>query len=172
MDKELLLLENSGVSKNKFVLMLVSILFVVAIIINVFSERANKKLKSTYISVEDCNVQEKKCKVNLDKFRIDISADENIFYLKNFDIDVFSKEIINIESIKIYFKMKSMNMGNNHFIFNKVISDNNSQHWQANSLLPICVTGRADWFSELEIVTKSIHYIITFPLLVKKQTVN
>lgn len=159
-------------SKNTFVLILTSIfiLFVIAIIkINMFSEEASNKLKPTYISVENCIVQEERCKVNLDEFSVDISADENIFYLKSFDVDFFSKEIKNIKSVKINFKMKNMNMGDNHFIFNKVISDNESQHWQVNALLPICVTGRADWFSELEIVTKNNNYIIIFPISVKKK---
>ena len=157
-------------SKNIFIFVFIFVLFVFAIIrVNVFSEDANNKLKPVYISVEDCNIQEKKCKISLGKFSVDISVDENIYYLKKFDVDVFIKERKKIESVQIYFKMKNMNMGNNHFIFNKVGSDNESQHWQASALLPICVAGRADWFSELEVVTKNNKYIISFPILVKKK---
>ena len=157
-------------SKNTFILVFIFVLFVVAIIrVNIFLEDENNKLKPVHVSVEDCNVQEKKCKISLEKFSVDVSIDENIYYLKKFDVDIFIKERKKIESVQIYFKMKNMNMGNNHFIFNKVMSDNKNQHWQTSALLPICVAGRADWFSELEVVTKNNKYIITFPILVEKK---
>ena len=122
------------------------------------------------VSIKDCTVQQKKCKLELDEFNIEISMNTNIFYLKKFNIDVWieSKGNTNIESIQADFIMKNMNMGVNHFILNKMEFKNKKQNWQGSALLPICVTGRADWFSELSIVTKKNKYIVEFPIIVKK----
>jgi len=96
--------------------------------------------------------------------------DKNIYYLKKFNVDIWveSKKNTNIESIHIDFKMKNMNMGVNHFILNKIKSENKKQKWQGKMLLPVCVTRRADWFSELAVITKQKKYILEFPILVKK----
>ena len=122
------------------------------------------------ISIDKCNVQQKKCKLELGRFNVEISMDKNIYYLKKFNVDIWleSKENTIIESIQVNFKMKNMNMGVNHFILNKIKSDNKKQNWQGSALLPVCVTGRADWFSELNIVTNQNKYIMEFPVLVKK----
>ena len=166
--KESLLLESFGViKKNLFFIVLV---FIVIIFLNVMQVGENNDRPPIKISVVNCNVQKKICKIELEQFNIEISMDKNIYYLKKFNVDigVEIKEDTNIESIQIDFKMKNMNMGLNHFILNKIKSDNKKQNWHGSALLPVCVTGRADWFSELNIVTKQNKYIIEFPILVKK----
>ena len=94
--------------------------------------------------------------------------DKDIYYLKRFSVLVENNEPHNIKSMKISFKMKDMDMGNNQFTLNKVKLINKKKSWKGDALLPICVTGRADWFSELEIITKENKYIIEFPIFVKK----
>lgn len=166
--KELPLLENSGMIK-KILFFIISV-FIVITVLYVTQTAENNDLPPIKISVGNCNVQQKKCKVEFEKFNIEISMDKNIYYLKKFNVDVWveNKEGTNIESIQIDFKMKDMNMGVNHFILNKMKSENKKQNWQGNALLPVCVTGRADWFSELTIITKQNKYILEFPILVKK----
>lgn len=166
--KELLLLESFGMIKK--ILFFIVAVFIVIIFLNVIQIGENNDRPPIKISVVNCNVQQKICKIELEEFNIEISMDKNIYYLKKFNVNIWveSKEVTNIESIQIDFKMKNMNMGVNHFILNKIKSDNKKQNWQGSALLPVCVTGRADWFSELNIVTKQNKYIIEFPILVKK----
>lgn len=154
---------------KKILFFIVSV-FIVIIFLNVIQIGENNDRPPIKLSVVNCNVQQKICKIELEEFNIEISMDKNIYYLKKFNVDIWveSKEDTNIESIQIDFKMKNMNMGVNHFILNKIKSDNKKQNWQGSALLPVCVTGRADWFSELNIVTKQNKYIIEFPILVKK----
>ena len=130
----------------------------------------SKEWKIKKIPVENCNTQKQTCIVNLDELKIGISLDKNIYYLKKFDVSIWTevKKNYDIDSIYIDFKMNNMNMGVNRFMLLKVNSENNKQQWQGTALLPICVTGRADWFSELEVVTKQTKYILTFPLNVKR----
>ena len=154
---------------KKILFFIVSV-FVIITALNVIQRGENNDRPPIKISVGGCNVQQKKCKVELEKFNIEISMDNNIYYLKKFKVAVWleTKEGTNIESIQIDFKMKNMNMGVNHFILNKMESENKKQNWQGNMLLPVCVTGRADWFSELIIITKQNKYIFEFPILVKR----
>ena len=154
---------------NKFLFFIVSF-FIVIVLLNVIQTKDNNDRPPIKISVGDCNVQQKICKVDLEEFNIEISMDKSIYYLKKFNVDVWveSKESTNVESVQIDFKMKNMNMGVNHFILNKMKSENKKQKWQGNMLLPVCVTGRADWFSELAVITKQKKYILEFPILVKK----
>ena len=166
--KELPLLESFGMIK-KILFFIVSV-FIVITVLYVIQTGENDDRPLIKISVGNCNVQQKKCKVELEEFNIEISMDKSIYYLKKFNVDVWveSKQATNIESIQVDFKMKNMNMGVNHFILNKIKSENKKQNWQGNALLPVCVTGRADWFSELTVITKQNKYILEFSILVKK----
>lgn len=153
---------------KKIIFFIVSIVIVITTL-NVIQIGDNNERPPIKISVNNCNVQQKTCKIELEKFNIEISIDTNIYYLKKFNVDIWleSKENTIIELIQVDFKMKNMNMGANHFILNKIKSENKKQNWQGSALLPVCVTGRADWFSEFKIVTKQNKYIIEFPILVK-----
>lgn len=154
------------------------IIFIIPVVIVIFFlntiEMDSENKTAIYVSLNDCNVQNKKCRVELDNFNVEISLDDNIFYLKRFyfNVGIIGKEKNKIESIHIYFKMKNMNMGDNKFILNRVESVEVKQNWKGSALLPICVSGRADWFSELVINTSEYKYIIEFPILVKKQQAN
>ena len=148
------------------------ILFIIVIMISQNFKWTDQRIERSIIEVSagNCPAQHQICTVKLDEFIIGISFDKNIYYLKKFDVSVWTenKESADIESIHIDFKMNNMNMGVNRFMLTKVNSKNNKQQWQGKALLPICVTGRADWFSELEIMTKQNKYILTFPLQVKR----
>lgn len=132
----------------------------------------NNKVITKNITIKDCEVQKKTCSVNLDGLIAKISFDENIFYLKKFNVSVFVENTNNsiIDSIQLDFKMKGMNMGVNRFKLTETQINNNKSFWRGKALLPVCVTGRADWFSVLEIVFNKQKYIITFPVYVKKST--
>lgn len=140
----------------------------VGIMTLLYVEPINNSSMPIYISIKNCDVQKNKCKVNIENFNIEISLDKDIYYLKRFDINIVANDKADIESAHIYFKMKNMNMGKNYFVLKKTVSDNKLYLLQGTALLPICVTGRADWFSELEVVTKTNKYIIEFPIVVKK----
>ena len=169
-DKALLLLEHSGVHK-KYLYIFALIVFAVtcAVVFDLIFKAGRNELQPLYLSVKDCNVQQKKCKVSINILNFDISMDKNINYLKKFNINIFveNNEFSHVELINVSFNMKNMNMGSNRFTLKKVMSENNKEYWKGVALLPICITGRADWFAELEVITKENKYIIEFPILVK-----
>lgn len=128
-------------------------------------------LSITHIVVENCNPQKQACAVEFENVKLEILLDKNIYYLKPFNISVTSdlKKHSKIENIRIEFKMKNMDMGVNRFELKGRIGKNHSL-WESKALLPICVTGRADWSAELEVVTEKSKYRLSFPFLVQKVT--
>ena len=150
----------------------VLIFFIVSAILFLQFKSTEKKseMESVYRTLENCNVQENKCKVNIEKIYFNIVMDKDIFYLKKFNVDVFVDNEFKekIKSIKVYFKMKNMNMGNNVFVLNKLLLKKERQNWNTAAVLPICVSGRADWVAALEVIIENKIYIIEFPIQVKK----
>lgn len=130
----------------------------------------NEQYKIIRLHVDNCNAQKQACSVDSNDLKIRISFDENIFYLKPFYISVIDESNVRskIESIQIEFKMKNMDMGINRFLLEKINNENDKGFWKGKALLPICVAGRADWVSELNVRTKKYNYIISLPIEVKK----
>ena len=117
------------------------------------------------ISALECKPQIQSCKIVTEDFNIEISLNENIFYLKPFNVFVQTevKTNFDIEFIQIDFKMEGMNMGVNRFLLTKKNNNDKKKVWNGKALLPICVARRADWFAELEIVTKQKQYFLSIP---------
>jgi len=143
------------------------VFFIIAFLGFFIFSSENKKLPATKISLENCYRTKQVCKFKTDEFKIKILLDKNIYYLKKFNVDVWldRKKDAHVKAVTFNFRMTNMNMGFNHF---KLKQKNNSQQWHGTALLPICVTGRADWVSELNIITQENHYIFSFPVSVKK----
>ena len=150
--------------------LLFSIILVVIVLQDLKWGTDVKSLITVKIPIENCEPQIKVCNVELDNLEISVSFDKDIFYLKPFKVSVFKNADSSsvIESVYIDFKMKNMEMGVNRFLLSKIGSKDKKQSWLGKALLPICVTGRVDWFSELEIATQTKKYIITFPIIVKQ----
>ena len=158
---------------NKNIIIVLLIIIALMFIYTLINKDESKLRTVIKIPVEKCKSQHQKCEAKLGKFKIEISFDKNVLYLKPFTVSVLteSKANVEIESIQVDFKMKGMYMGVNRFMLSKISSENLKQKWRGKALLPVCVTGRADWFSELEVVTKQNKYILLVPVLVK-QPVN
>ena len=155
--------------KNK---LFIFTLFAVSAILffQLMSTQKKGEMESVYRPLKNCNVQENKCKVNIEKISFNIVMAKDVFYLKKFNVDVFVENEFKkrIKSIKVSFKMKSMNMGNNVFVLNKRLSNKERLNWNTTAVLPICVSGRPDWISTLEVIIENKKYILEFPIQVKK----
>lgn len=159
------------ISKSKIIVILfLSLIILIIVTQNLRWKKTDKELTVVKMSFENCKPQNKVCNIELEGLKLEVLFDEDVFYLKPFNVSVSLKNKSNnkIESVYIDFKMKNMNMGGNRFLLTEV--GNKKQNWQGKALLPICVTGRADWFSELEVIIDKKKYILTFPLIVKQAT--
>jgi len=169
--KVLLRLENFGMlNKIAFLFVILIITLFIFIPNNPPIENIKEKVIIN-VSPEKCNIESKVCIIEKMDFKIKISFDDNIYYLKPFVVSVIDENKVNnkLESIQVDFKMKNMNMGVNRFMLKKSILKNNVQLWQGKALLPICVTGRADWISEFDLQTKNKNYSIRLPVQVKNK---
>lgn len=158
---------------NKLSFTLVFTIIVVAVFLFFLNENkiiTFKEKDVIKITPNNCDSGNKKCLIESNGFSVEISFDENVYYLKPFNVSVLNKstENLELESIKVNFKMNNMNMGVNRFMLKKVSSEKYTQIWKGEALLPICVTGRADWISEFEITTKNNKYLTSVPISVIK----
>ena len=168
--KALLLLEHSGMHKLKIIIT-ISVVIISAVLI----AYVNLSGKNTeIISVENlnapgCHVQNNDCEININGFKLAISFDKNIYYLKSFSFSVLSDIHFPIKTIITDFRMKNMEMGVNRFsMISTTTKSDNKQHWQGKALLPVCISGRADWYAEMSIQLENTRYIVSFPLQVEK----
>ena len=167
--KVLLRLESFGML-NKSTISLVFVIILVATFIFIQNKNETVTFKEkdvVKIQPKNCNLESKECVVELNEIKVKILFDENIYYLKPFNVSVMNENLNNLklESIYVDFKMNNMNMGVNRFLLK---NDDDKSIWQGKALLPICVTGRADWLSEIELATKTNKYLISLPISVKK----
>ena len=159
--------------KNKIMAVLFFLLILLVLVTqNLSWKKMDKELTVIKISYEDCKPQKQVCNVELGGIKLGILFDEDVFYLKPFNVSVLLDDNSSnkVESVYIDFKMKNMDMGINRFLLSITDTKNKKQSWQGKALVPICVTGRADWFSEVEVITNKVKYILTFPLFVKQAT--
>jgi len=157
---------------NKKTIIVLSFFFFI-IILTIYNSKIHLNEEKKIVNktfIKKCNAQKNICRVETNEFKIELSFDEKIFYLKPFYVAVVTKNKnnTNVESVQIDFKMKNMDVGVNRFILNKTSIKNNKQVWQGKALLPICVTGRVDWVAELAVITKNNKYIISVPISVKR----
>ena len=155
--------------KNKMISALIISLILLVIVFQSSNLRNNiKELTIIKMPIENCMPQERICNIKINDIEVSVSFEKEIFYLKPFKVSLFSenKNSNGIDAVYIDFKMRNMDMGVNRFLLSGTDSKNNKQNWQGKALLPICVTGRADWYSELEIIIDKKKYIVSFPLTV------
>lgn len=162
----------------KIIIYFISIIFL-AVLINIkLSGNTDKSseiktLPLVNISADKCNLQQNGCVINTAEFELRVVLEKTIYYLRPFSIHAEgkAKDNASVENIYMNFKMNGMNMGVNRFLLKKESLSDNIQRWRGNALLPVCVSGRADWLVELEIVTKQTRYILSVPVTVQ-QPVN
>jgi len=148
-----------------------SALFISLIIMGIVLLSSNKKsdinkIRLIQLPVQKCIPQERMCEIKINDTEVRVSFEKDIFYLKPFKVSLFSNN--KIDAVYLDFKMRNMDMGVNRFLL--ASTDLQNKNWQGKGLLPICVTGRADWNSELEIIIDTKKYIVPFPLIVKQAT--
>jgi hypothetical protein len=145
--------------------LIISVTMIAVIKLSAVIDAENKVVSQ--LLIEKCEPQYSLCQVKLEGIDFEVSFDKSIYYLKPFHIFISTHKNSTLKAIYVDFKMKNMNMGVNRFELIAKIDDNDKNLWQAKVILPICVTGRADWISELEVVTTSARYLLQFPLFVK-----
>ena len=132
-------------------------------------EKSELELTLININSGNCKIQTELCNFNIDGLQLSISSDKAIQYLKPFLIVVntSTSHNSNLKKIQIEFKMNGMDMGVNRFLLSKK-NINNKESWQGKALLPICVTGRADWIAEFSLYIKDSIFILSLPISVRK----
>ena len=128
------------------------VLFYLTLII-LFSCSENKTPSSNKITI--CPTNGNWCESPFNQHKIAIRFPKKIPYLTKFPVQVRikNKNKINIQQLQIQFSMQGMQMGINRFNLKPKLNqeDSNTQFWQAEVVLPVCVSGRKDWLVELKV---------------------
>lgn len=154
-----------------YVILTVLVFYVAFVIyINLNSEKTEIKRTKIIVKSGDCKIQFQECEFVIENSRLKVSSDKTIKYLHPFSVLVKTPAdaSLEIEKIQIDFLMTNMDMGINRFLFNKSVNKKNNQTWKAKALLPICVTGRADWVAELRLFSKDKIYYLKLPVTVEQ----
>lgn len=155
--------------KYKQIVTLVLFISMVALVYFAQSSQDLNNDESIIITINDCHPQSGECLVMLGSVKMNVSLNKKIKYLEPFNIKVEfdSEKKFTVDSVNILFKMLNMDMGLNRFSLKKKDNEqkNKVQAWVGKAVLPVCITGRADWVSELEINTNN-KYKISFPITV------
>ena len=115
-------------------------------------------LKNNEVSVEKlttskviCQPTMSNCLSPIGDGKLQWSVEQSIQYLKPFmnKIELTNIQVRDVQQISIEFVMQGMQMAVNRSIFKRQASG----LWQAQSVLPICVSGRKDWQAIIRVET-------------------
>ena len=146
---------------------LFSVVFALTVAAQYWLQNKQQDLQMITIQVNDCQLQQNPCQVQAGEVAFDISAPQNIFYLEPFVVQLrLQNDSAAPRSIEADFTMQNMQMGLNRFKFQP---EANAKRWSAKAVLPVCVTGRADWQMELRVVSDGAQYRLLFPIEVRNK---
>ena len=150
---------------NRFKLAAIfSVVIIFIVIYNILPDVKNKIITKT--TATTCDIQKGVCQLTVNNTKIKVYTAKNIYYLKPFDflVTVEKNEGFDIDSIYVDFKMNNMNMGVNRF----KLQSEDGRLWQGKALLPVCVSGRAEWLAEVDIMAAETQHRFLFPIIVEK----
>ena len=93
--------------------------------------------------VVDCQPAQGTCSVETKLGRLQWTVKHDIQYLKPFmsQVRLSNSKAVNISRASIEFLMQGMEMAANR----SVLQQQSKNQWQAQSILPVCASGRKDW---------------------------
>ena len=94
------------------------------------------------------------CKSENTQHKTAILLPEKITYLKPFVVQVRIPTKDNIQQMQLQFSMRGMQMIGNRFKLTRLKENSNNDIWQAEVVIPRCMSGRKDWLVELGVKTK------------------
>ncbi len=94
------------------------------------------------------------CKSENKQLKVEILFPKKRTYLKPFIVQVRVPEKEKIEKIQLQFSMRGMQMMGNNFKMTRLRKVKNNEIWQAQVVLPVCLSDRKDWLVELGVKTK------------------
>lgn len=89
--------------------------------------------------------------------------------MKPLNVNLHLNRPSNVRAVSIDFAMQNMEMGLNRY---RLISDQKSDHWQAEVTLPVCVQGRSDWSMLIELETEDDVQRFQMPFSAKANRAN
>ncbi len=112
---------------------------------------------------QSCDVQVG-CVAASGDFSLRFSMGPGIQVLAPFPVSVEVQGAQSVDSVTVTFAMRGMDMGVNRY---QLISDG-ADRWLANVTLPVCSSGRSDWFAVVEVITQERRFAVDVPFAIEK----
>jgi hypothetical protein len=107
------------------------------------AERPSRQLQTE----TDCQPIDRWCHAGKGRYGLALRIDGPVIPLTAFpvELEIEGLDAASIESVKLSFEMQGMDMGLNRFELEPVSDPAHKAHFRGMAMLPVCVTGRADW---------------------------
>ena len=103
-----------------------------------------------------CDPTKTACNISFAGYMINYKILGNPSALKKFTVELQSFDAIN--SVKVDFSMRGMDMGKNDYY----LVNNGSNNWTREVVLPICSLGQNNWINQLEIELDGRYWLVEF----------
>ncbi len=154
--------------KNKILLVL-ALISLILVVLQISQPQPTKKLPVKQL-ISECLPQQQKCQFSIEQLNFSLEYSKDIYYLKPYQVRLYTEEKDGhlIKQATIDFQMKNMPMGINRFVLKKAGLKEGKQQWQSQIILPVCVTGRVDWYAQVDIVMDGVDYRVITPVIVQR----
>jgi hypothetical protein len=112
----------------------------------------------------DCDVARHECLVEDPSITLRLKLVPPVEALKPFAVDAAIRlaDAARLASVEISFSMAGMDMGRNRYRLEPA----DKGHWTGTAVLPICASGRVDWFATVNVRTDEKHWQASFPFAI------
>lgn len=109
-----------------------------------------------------CNPSGKACTAYGQDLTVTLELEDGVRPLQVFTMHVAlaGPKIEQVSRVAVRFTMVGMDMGVNRFMLARVANE----LWRGQAMLPVCSTGRQDWYATVEVSADQL-YTVTFPFL-------
>lgn len=112
----------------------------------------------------DCDSARHACRAHNDDLEIELRLGPAVRPLETFDIQLHGVrgDLDAQARIDIQFQMRDMDMGLNRYRLDRDADG----VWRGRAVLPVCTTGRSDWYAVIEIVQEGRRWVAEMPFVV------
>jgi hypothetical protein len=157
--------------KHKPILGLLGLLAAFAVLIGVWSLRpgtdASPESTLALQVAADCDSARQSCRARGDDLEIELRLGPPVLPMEAFDIQLQSMrgDLGTQARIDVQFQMRGMDMGLNRYRLDRDADG----VWRGRALLPVCASGRSDWYVVIDIAQDGRRWVAEIPFVVGQQ---
>ena len=111
-------------------------------------DRPAQQAEALHIEAE-CDSAQRACRARGEDIELELRLGPPVLPMQDFEIQLRSMRgaLAADAQVEVQFQMRAMDMGHNRY---RLVADADGV-WRGRAMLPVCSSGRSDWFAQLEI---------------------